>query len=887
MHRYIIVLVFAALLATTTAAPLIWIEGEAADSSSMKRHGWYDSVRKGELSGGDWLSHFAGGEMPVASYTIETAEGGAHQFWLRANPVGRATLSVRLNEGEWRKIDLSANEQNVNIADDGKPDLRYVAWIKAESLTLRQGTNQLDVRFESRNNRHGGLDCFVLSREPFLPQGAKRPGVKTGKADPGTWAFEPDRDPFHKDALLDLTFLNEKPAGSNGYVRRSNDGADFVDGLGRPLRFWAVNTSVHQRDDLEAIKEHARWLAKRGVNMVRHHGHLAPGRGSKLKDVNQKDIDAAWRLVAAMRAEGIYTTLSPYWASNVRPQPGWGLKDSGNDSLTGLLFFDATLQEAYKGWLRALLIPENPHTGIPLAKDPSVALFQIQNEDSLLFWTEGHIKGEQRRELARLFGVWLVEKHGSLPQATETWGGRAGNRGDDFANGIVMPHVVWHFTQSPTGALAKRLADQLAFYTHLMRSFNEEIARFLREELGYEGLINAGNWRTADSAKLLDAERYAYTANDVIGINRYYHGGGHTNPTEKGRTGYLISQGDRFSSQSALKQPWNFPLALRQVQGHPMIISESAWVPPLRYQSEGPFLVAAYGALTGFDTFYWFATPDIGFGAPIDKWQLSTPAQIGMFPAAALMFRRGYVAQGEPALVEHRSLEEVWAMRVPLLSERAGYDPNQDSKLPASRIDARLTPLTFLAGPVKVSFKEGDAQLTDLRSLIDSEAQTVTSTTGQLRWDYGKGVCTLNAPKAQGVTGALNQSGDIDLSALTITSKNDYATFLAVSIDGGELTESEGILLQIGTTARPHGWKTSPINGTNQHRIDDLGSSPWNIENTQITCVLKNPKIDKATQLDPNGMVIRDLSVERVRDGLRIEFPHDAMYVMLRKAGKE
>ena len=48
-------------------------------------------------------------------------------------------------------------------------------------------------------------------------------------------------------------------------------------------------------------------------------------------------------------------------------------------------------------------------------------------------------------------------------------------------------------------------------------------------------------------------------------------------------------------------------LTLKQVDGYPMIVPESSWVPPLGYQSEGPFLVAAYQSLTGVDIYYWFA----------------------------------------------------------------------------------------------------------------------------------------------------------------------------------------------------------------------------------------------------------------------------------------
>lgn len=879
----LLALMLTALVSSAQADDFIWIEGEAADSKTMRGHRWYDSVKKGELSNGDWLSHFGGNQSPVANFRFQSETAGQHEFWLRANPVG-AAMSVRLNGGSWRPISFEKHEQNLNIASDGKPDLRFVAWVKSEPIVLRSGANTMDVRFDSANNRHGGLDCFVLSSEPFLPQGSLKPGQKTGKADPGTWAFEPDRDRFSPESLLDLSNLNDKPAGRNGWIARSADGADFVDGAGNPIRFWAINTSVQYRDDMAAVEEHARWMAKRGVNMVRHHGHLAPGRGSQIDDVNQKDIEAAWRLVAAMRKHGIYTTISPYWAVSVKPQPAWGLKDAGGQNLTGLLFFDRKLQDAYKGWLRALLTPPNPHTGIPLAKDPAVAIFQIQNEDSLLFWTENAIQGEQRRELGRLFGDWLDQKYGSLTKATRAWGGLTRVQGDDFSQRVVMPQSIWHLTQSQNGAMAKRLNDQLAFYTQLMYDFNLEISRFLKEELGYEGLINAGNWKTADQAKLLDAERYSYSANDVIGVNRYYGGGQHTNPSDKGRAGYLISEGDLFNGESALKRPWEFPLALRQVSGHPMIVSESAWVPPLRYQCEGPFLVAAYGALTGFDVFYWFSTDKIGFGPPMGKWQLSTPAQLGMFPAAALMFRKGYIRKADPSLIENRPPEELWSRKAPLLPEEAGFDPNRDTRVPASEAEAarqgKVTPLAYLTGPVEVTFGGQTTKIADLSSLIDSQRSTVRSSTGELKWNYQNGVCTLNAPKAQGAVGNLASAGTIRLGAMNFASRNEYASLLAVSMDDFPLASSRRILLQVGTTARPHGWKTSSA-GSNGRRITDLGSSPWNIENAEIQIQLGNLRVMQATQLDANGIPIAKLPLRRSIRGSGLNIPGNAMYIVL------
>jgi arabinogalactan endo-1,4-beta-galactosidase len=72
--------------------------------------------------------------------------------------------------------------------------------------------------------------------------------------------------------------------------------------------------------------DHARFLAKRGVNMVRLHGHLEPkDKNAKLTDVDAKAIDEAWKLVAAMKKEGIYVTISPYWSANLKHVPAhWG-----------------------------------------------------------------------------------------------------------------------------------------------------------------------------------------------------------------------------------------------------------------------------------------------------------------------------------------------------------------------------------------------------------------------------------------------------------------------------------------------------------------------------------------------------------------------------------
>ena len=211
----------------------------------------------------------------------------------------------------------------------------------------------------------------------------------------------------------------------------------------------------------------------------------------------------------------------------------------------------------------------------------------------MLFWTMQNVKGRQLQLLGEQFGKWLAQKYGSIDRALQAWDGDAMPE-DDLSRGMVGIHIVWEWTQPREGGRKRRLDDQLQFFAETMYRFNQEMARYLREDLGCKQLINAGNWKTADTTRLNDVERWSYTANEVLAVNNYY------SPVHIGPDrGWRIDKGDHFEDISALVNPRALPLNLKQVAGHPMMITESHWVPPLGYQSEGPFLVSAYQSLTG------------------------------------------------------------------------------------------------------------------------------------------------------------------------------------------------------------------------------------------------------------------------------------------------
>jgi hypothetical protein len=720
-----------------------------------------------------------------------------------------------------------------------------------------------------------------------------------------TWAFLPNPDDFSDAAILDLSYLNEQTAGETGFIHRSADGSAFVRGDGAPIRFWAVNSYVANQG-MSELREHAQFLAKRGVNMVRLHGQIpqAEETGGAIEAIDESERERLWQLVAAMKEEGIYVTFSPYYPHSVHEEAAkrWQVPEDST-GLTGMIYFDPVLKAAYKGWLRKTLIPANPYTGLALKDDPALAIIQMQNEDSLLFWTFNNIKGREAALLGARFGQFIQDKYGSLAIARETWGGADApgpidDMSDDWEKGVIALSNIWHLTSDADPGQAKaRLSDQAQFLTQTMRDWHAEVARFLQDDIGAPQLFNAGNWRTANDLVLDDLERYSYTSGDVIGVNRYV-----TALHEGKYEGWAIVEGDLFREQGLLTRPWDLPAALRQPVGYPYIISETLWVPPMWEQAEGPILMAAYQALTGIDISYWFATGETQWRAPqsangylpsIGKWFVSTPQQMGAFPAAALIFRLGLIDEAPPAVIEHRVLDALWSRTVPIVSASQGYDPNRDRSrgllrefLGAERSDmAQVNPLSFLLGPVQVAFDSQSADFVhpDLDALIDTEQRVATSLTKQLSWDWGNGLVTLDAPGAQGVVGALSARRSFELKDITIESEADYASIVVVPLDGRTIAESIRLLVQINGIARPDGWRAQPVDHESGQALEvtSFGEAPWQIDSVKARLIVRNDRLSRATALDPNGMATGSVAVSRSDGTLTLDLPKNTLYVVL------
>jgi hypothetical protein len=801
-------------------AEWLWVEGEKPASNQMTRHPWYDQVKKEQFSGGDFISNFSKEKAGEAEYRFVAPKAGEYEFWVRANPL-QARLAYQLNGGIETVIDLDQDKRDlVNVAGDGKPDLRFLAWSKAGKVALRAGENTVRFRMTSANSNHGYLDCFVLSSEPFQPRGKLKPDqlaapAAVAEGDQGWFAFDPPADKFEAGSAIDLRFLNEKEAGEHGFI--SVKDGDFIhNGNGQSVKFWAVNGPPHDLKGAE-LRRCARLLAKYGVNLVRVHGGYFDQSG----EVDLAKVKHAHEIVEAMKAEGIYTLFSiyfPLWL-NPKPDTAWLRGYNGKDHPFAALLFNPDFQAQYRKWWTALLTTPSPVTGKTLATDPAVAGLEMQNEDSFFFWTFAidRLPNEQAVVLEKIFGDWLAKKHGSLDAAFTKWGGAKLKR-DVPAEGRVSFRPLWKIANEKTA----RDQDTARFLWEMQTKFYTETHSFLRQ-LGFKGPITASNWSTASPEVLGPLEKMSYATGDFIDRHGYF-GSNHKGSNAE----WSVRDGHTYGDRSALRFEAETPGKPRQFvhpamdphyDNKPSMISETTWNRPNRYRSEAPLYFAAYGALQHSDAIVHFAFDGARWtvkpGFFMQPWTLMSPAMLGQFPAAALIFRRGLVAPGAVLADISLNREDLLNLKGTPLPQDAALDELRLKDVPTGtdlKPGQRLDPLLHYAGRANVRFVDGpgSVRIGDLKPLVDHAKQTVTSSTAELKLEYGPGILTINAPRAQGASGNLQAAAVIETKDLSVSSTLDLAHLVVVSLDDQPLATSGRMLLQVMSEEKPTGFTTEP-----------------------------------------------------------------------------
>jgi beta-galactosidase len=182
------------------AADYVWLEAEASTRANVKfKVGAWGHPEY--LSGGKWLH--AGIEpkdmektIPeggaLLAYDFKATKAGDYAVWIRLGyEFVRSPLEWRLDDGKWSRVAPDQLTTDLMLLQDWNE----VAWLNAGKVALKEGKHTLEVRFPRPYKQDKGkkvpdrilfgLDCFCLSRTPFIPNGPHRPDAR--------WQTDSDR----------------------------------------------------------------------------------------------------------------------------------------------------------------------------------------------------------------------------------------------------------------------------------------------------------------------------------------------------------------------------------------------------------------------------------------------------------------------------------------------------------------------------------------------------------------------------------------------------------------------------------------------------------------------------------------------------------------------
>lgn len=246
--------------------------------------------------------------------------------------------------------------------------------------------------------------------------------------------------------LVDVSGLNTRPAGTNGFIVVKN-GHFAEEKTGRRVRFVGVNMTFASAFPARAEAEKiAARLAKYGVNVVRIHYIDASGygpatiwdpRAKNFRRLDPAQMDRFDYFVAQLKKQGVYVNLNLKVARTFTPEDGLpaSVKQIPFTFSKRVDQFDRRMIALQKEHARNLLTHVNPYTGRAYNREPAVLCVEINNENSLLGDPWETLGGKLADlpepfagDLRARWNRWLAAKYRTPGDVSRAWqGGNAAN----------------------------------------------------------------------------------------------------------------------------------------------------------------------------------------------------------------------------------------------------------------------------------------------------------------------------------------------------------------------------------------------------------------------------------------------------------------------------
>lgn len=756
-------------------------------------------------NGGKSCLVFAGPERDYFLKTAAIPAGGqkfANLYLLHALawpprdevPVGR--IDVKYADGTEQQTEVIAYQDVGNWWNPGAKRNASVVW-SAENASAYTGLYL--SRFKVQDKPIETITLTGTQQAVWMVAGISGGEEVPFRIEQPYYIVEgPDWKPLKHELLpkaggaLDMSFLDDAPAGKYGPVVVRNGHFEFTERPGTPVRFFGANTCFSANFQSQAECDFlADQLARLGYNTVRFHHYDATSTSRKAADsttLDPENIDKLDYLFHACKQRGLYISIDLYTVRQTRqgefPEVEGGLPiDNTNHKYKPYAAVSDAIFGNWKAFAGNLLTHVNPYTGLAWKDDPALFSISLINEGNLNSYYP-HAKAG----FDRAFAEWLEKRKLSAPQAGE-------------ARNCLFNRFLVDIQTELSGKCA-------AF----VRSLG---TKALLTDINMQGFIPLGLVRDSQAFDYVDDHTY-------------------------------------WDHPSFVEKPWRLPFsyscksataALAAVPrrmmtarlfGKPFTVTEWNYCSPNPYRAEGGPLMGAYAALQDWDLLHRFTYSH-------SKLSTQKPHPAGTFDIAAdplslmaerivgFLYRRGDVQTAkteipfvfsenclnDPRAFDREGMPEKNLSLLGLLVKIGGVNLSAGRELPAQyacavgredfdaarfggrpyfKTDSELFTHLCEKGVIDRKQYEYEGQYAT-RGMLDSnlEAGRFTSETGEITVDAPRGFFRVVTPKSECLI--LPANATEQGACLQAANRDVFCTLSVHALDEKPLRESSRLVL--------------------------------------------------------------------------------------------
>ncbi|MBS1369529.1 MAG: hypothetical protein HPZ91_06180 [Lentisphaeria bacterium] len=686
-----------------------------------------------------------------AGFTV--TDPGCRELYLlhSAVPGARPVITVTAPDGTKQRHELlPGRDFNVKIPSPRLPNGAVAA------ANDRTGRGLFFSRFPLGAGKPAAIRFENAGRGEWIVAAAT---VAENSVDPGSvnsvyyidegeeWAPMERVKPVAKGSVLDFTPFVDAPAGKYGRIVTDAEGRFVTEkDPSKRFRFFGPNLCFSaQYLDKATAEKLAEELAALGYNAVRIHHYdneLSDPKGSDSTVFDPKKIDQLDYLFSCFKKRGLYVTLDLYCSRRFRSgelpdaplRTGYAMKQ--------LAPVYAPARENWKKFARSLLTHRNPYTGMAWGEDPALFAVSLTNENI----TTGNWARPVPQLYLDAYRSYLEKRNLATPENLASRGG------------------LFH-----------------RFLVDLNIDMIDDFSGFLRNGLGYKGLITEINYR---KQTILSEIRDRL---DFVDNHNYWD---HPNSLPGRAWAFPRLHNQKSSIKAAAWSPRT--LMPSRIFGKPFTVSEINFVFPNRHRAESGPLLGAYAALQDWDGLFRFTWAHEDRGVrhenPINRFNIVDDSLSQVAERITnLMFVRGDV-QAAPTAVAWPYGESMFRdMSEPAECPSDFSMLGMYCRIGSLRENRELPGVTRLSGPEQFRRELTPAQLQAVKNPVRS------SETGEISNDPARGTLRVVTPKTEslsffreGLTGEL-----LAVSGATPT----FQIVTASAMDGKPLGESRRILL--------------------------------------------------------------------------------------------